>query len=146
MICTMPRRLSTHGAIHPLLSGSSPTKSSVQPEQYHRALPEKEEDVMVLQYITYVIRRLLVNSPSDSGQSLTASLPNFASHVMSRPSVLTQIPFVSHASDVVVAVIVGVVAAVVVVIVVFVEVVVVVVVVVVVEVCRRAELCFPVQM
>ena len=60
---------------------------------------------------------------------------------MSRPSVLTQIPFVSQASDVVVVVA----AAVVVVIGVVVDVVVVVVVVVVVEVCRRAELCFPVH-
>ena len=58
---------------------------------------------------------------------------------MSRPSVLTQIPFVSQASDVVVVV-----AVVVVVIGVVVDVVVVVVVVVV-EVCRRAELCFPVH-
>ena len=135
MICTMPRRLSTHGAIHPLLSGSSPTKSSVQPEQYHRASPEKEKGVIVIQYL----RRLMVISPSDSEQSLTASLPNSASHVMSRPSVLTQIPFVSQASDVVVVV-----AVVVVVIGVVVDVVVVVVVVVV-EVCRRAELCFPVH-
>ena len=59
---------------------------------------------------------------------------------MSRPSVLVQIPFVSQASDVVVVV-----AVVVVVIGVVVDVVVVVVVVVVVEVCRRAELCFPVH-
>ena len=135
MLATLSARLSTHGAIQPLLSGSSPTKSSVQPEQYHRATPEKE--VMVIQYI----RRFMISKPSDSGQSSTASLPNSASHVMSRPSVLVQIPFVSQASDVVVVV-----AVVVVVIGVVVDVVVVVVVVVVVEVCRRAELCFPVHM
>ena len=105
----------------------------------------KEEDVMVLQYK----RRLLMISPSDSGQSLTASLPNSASHVMSRPSVLVQIPFVSQASDVVVIVVILVVDGAVVVdgpVVVVTVVVVDVVVVVVVEVCSRAELCFPVHM
>ena len=99
---TMSTMLLTQGATHPLLSGWSPRKSPVHPEQYHRATPGQiglyEESVGANKNPCPSQKNILPSDSPLSGQSFTASLPNVASHRTPRPSALEQLPSLSHSS------------------------------------------------